>query len=297
MTLIDIEDPIERFVEFIIERESIRLRRERGDPPPWTENTILQQYRFTNINRENDKVSLHYQKSIRNHYGDDSIVFPATVAYRWFNRISTCDALFNEPDLGNRSYFEIYLETEDIQVLKECIGRLKPPYVTGSYIITGKPGYAKEQGVIEYIHQWCKKPWRTQWEQWKDNLPLLSDMYEWVSSEGLGSFMKGQIIADLKYVPFMMTAQDWWIWATPGPGSLRGLNIVYDKPMDQPWPKDEWLTQLIILSDVVNPLLGKRGIYRLHNQDLQNCLCEWSKYTKTACGLGRPRQVFRGGHL
>jgi hypothetical protein len=289
----DIEDPIEKFVAFIIERESIRKKRAGFLPWPWTEDNILQSYRFTNVHREDDKVSLHYQKSIRNRYGENPIVLPATVAYRWFNRMSTCDALFNEPELSNETVFERYINTNDIQVLLDCINNIEPPHVTGSFIITGMPGYPKAEGVVRYIHLWCQKDWRDLFDQWQKQPPLLSQMYEDIDSGGLGSFMRGQIVADLKYLPFMRNVADWWMWATPGPGSLKGLNIVMERPPTTPWPKGEWLVQLIRLADTVAPRLEKEGIGRLHNQDLQNCLCEWSKYTKTARGLGRPRQVFR----
>jgi hypothetical protein len=290
MRIEEIKNPIERFIAFILERERIRVLRTAGKPWPWTEDDILQDYRFTNVHREDDTVSQHYQDTVRNRYGEDPLVFPASVAYRWFNRPSTCDALFS----GNRSIFESYIDTGgDITILQDCMSQLSPPYVTGSYIITGKPGYAKVDGVIYYIHHWCQKGWRDRWNYWKKDPPLLSEMYEWISSDGLGSFMRGQIIADLKYVPFMRNVKDWWIWATPGPGSLRGLNIVLERPMTESWPKGEWLTQLIRLNDTVTPMLEKAEIGRLHNQDLQNCLCEFSKYTKVARGWGRPRQTFK----
>ena len=55
--LVEIEDPVQRFIAFIHEREQIRIRRERGDKFPWTTDRILLQYRFTNIHREDDRVS------------------------------------------------------------------------------------------------------------------------------------------------------------------------------------------------------------------------------------------------
>jgi hypothetical protein len=293
MRLEEIEHPINRFVAFVAERERIRVLRAAGKPWPWTEDDILQDYRFTNIHREDDTVSQHYQKTVRDRYGEDPLVFPASVAYRWFNRPSTCNDLFS----GNRSVFESYIDTGDIEILKNCINNIPPPHVTGSYIITGRPGYPKAEGVVHYIHGWCQKGWRDRWYYWKKDPPLLSEMYEWITSEGLGSFMKGQIIADLKYVSFMRNVADWWNWATPGPGSLSGLNIVLDRPMVAPWPKGEWLVQLMRLNDIVTPRLEKGGISRLHNQDLQNCLCEFSKYTKVARGLGRPRQTFKNRGL
>jgi hypothetical protein len=183
--------------------------------------------------------------------------------------------------------------TGNLKFLQDCINNLPPPHITGAYIITGKPGYTKALGIIEYIDSWCNRPIVETWNEWEKNPPLLSEMYNWIVGEGLGSFMRGQIVADLKYLPFMKDIADWWYWATPGPGSLRGLNIVLDRSINEPWPKNEWLTQLIRLSDTVTPALEKKGIGRLHNQDLQNCLCEHSKYIKAARGIGRPRQTFK----
>jgi hypothetical protein len=294
VSIAEINDPVEKFVAFIFERETVRFRRfERGDPYPWTNDPILREFRFTNIHREDDAVSQHYQKSVRNRYADSPLVLPGTVMYRWFNRISTCDVLFNEPKLSNLTVFEEYIQTNDIGVLVHVIGSMPPPHVTGSFIITGKPGYSKGEGVCHYVHGWCQRDWRKQWEVWQKFPPLLFEVNEWIKGEGLGSFMRGQIIADLKYLPFLLKAEDWWTWAAPGPGSLRGLNIVLNRPMDTPWLSGEWLTELERLSRTVNPMLNKMGLENLHNQDLQNCLCEWSKYTKTANGWGQPRQVFK----
>jgi len=294
MNIAEINDPIEKFVAFIGEREAIRIRRfVRRDPWPWTEDPILQEYRFTNVHREDDAVSQHYQRSVRNRYSNDSRVLPATVIYRWFNRISTCDAIFNEPELSGLSRFDLYIKSGSLWALQETIEQLSEPHTTGAYIIPSKPGYPKGQGVLQYVQSWMQRDWSMEWNAWKANPPLLSYVYDWLKSEGLGSFMRGQIIADIKYVDFMQRADDWWIWATPGPGSQRGLNIVLEQPMNQAWRKGEWLPALVELSNRVTPLLATYGMERLHNQDLQNCLCEFSKYTKVARGEGRPRQIFR----
>src|SRR5262245_66683119 len=120
------------------------------------------------------------------------------------------------------------------------VGNLPTPVVTGSFIITGKPGFPKAEGVCQYIHQWCNNvAWNALYEEWFKKPPLLEEMYFWITGEGLGSFMKGQIIADLKYLPFMREVDDWWTWATPGPGSMKGLNIVLERDMNAPWAKGE----------------------------------------------------------
>jgi hypothetical protein len=105
--------------------------------------------------------------------------------------------------------------------------------------------------------------------------------------------MTAQIVADLKYLPTFRKASDWWTFAAPGPGSMKGLNIVLGSDMNQRWNKEIWLEELCALNDKVTPMLEDMGIDKLHNQDLQNCLCEFSKFTKVVRGLGRPRQVFK----
>ena len=301
----EINNPIEKFVAFIAEREAIRIRRfVMRKEWPWTDDPILQQYRFTNVHREDDAVSKHYQKTVRDRYGDSSVVLPATIIYRWFNRPwtvlldgslvnSTCQVLFDKPMVHDRSVFDLYINTGNITILQSHIIQLEPPYVTGAYLIPSMPGYSKAEGVLKYIDLWMVRDWHRQWILWRKDPPLLSEMYEWLNGQGLGSFMRGQIIADLKYIKFMRKVPDWWIWATPGPGSQRGLNIVLDRPMYQAWRKGEWLPALEELSNIVTPMLKGFGMERLHNQDLQNCLCEFSKYTKVERGEGRPRQVFR----
>jgi hypothetical protein len=295
MSIQDIADPIERFIAFVIEREAIRQRRAEGKPWPWTDNEILQSYRFTNVHREDDKVSRHYQNLIRSNYGDHPFILPATVLYRWFNRISTCEAFLCQSELSSdTSTFEDYMYKHDIGILELCLDNIPPPHVTGAFIITGKPGYPKGKGVLQYFDHWCRiKPWEETWQMWQEDPPTLAEMYDWLGSDGLGSFMLGQFVADLKYLPFMLNAPDWWTWAAPGPGSERGLNVIFGHPMGTPWAKGQWRKDLQQLNIKVAPQFEKAGIGRLHNQDLQNCLCEYSKFTKVQQGVGRPRQVYR----
>ena len=234
--LVDIQDPIERFISFIEERECIRIRRESNKPYPWTQEIILQTYRFTNINRENDAVSKHYQHTIRNHYKEDPLVYPGTVLYRWFNINIYMRRHFSiGSDLNNMSTFGTYMTAN--RVIKGKTRKTRPttlptPHVTGAYIITGKPGYSKGEGVIQYFHQWCQLGWQTQWERWQELPPTLEQIYSEIESEGLGSFMKGQLIADLKYLPFLINAPDWWTWATRESSvSMKRLNIVLGRGM------------------------------------------------------------------
>jgi hypothetical protein len=46
-----------RLVNFVIEREAIRLKKEGGKRPPWTHDEILRDGYFCNVRREDDKVT------------------------------------------------------------------------------------------------------------------------------------------------------------------------------------------------------------------------------------------------
>jgi hypothetical protein len=291
-----IEDPLERYFAFIKERNEIYLKKINGEPWPWTQDPILQTFRFTEVYRERDRTSLHYQKTVRDHYNQLDLVFPATVLYRWFNRIETCDTFFNQPDFGNMSVFERYIQEGDYQILYECLDKLPTPHVTGAFIINGKPGYTKGEGVLQYFHEFAQSrsyPWEPTWIIWRGNPPPLQEIYDWLECfNGLGSFMRAQIIADLKYLPFLSKASDWWTWAAPGPGSQRGLNRVLSRPAKQPWNKEEWLSEIQRLNRKEN-LHFEHYLEPFHCQDTQNHCCEFSKYEKVRLGVGRPRQVFR----
>ena len=54
---LEIEDPVKSFFDYCKERESVRKKRESGQPFPWSEDPIFQKGRFLNVFREDDKVS------------------------------------------------------------------------------------------------------------------------------------------------------------------------------------------------------------------------------------------------
>ena len=111
---------------------------------------------------------------------------------------------------------------------------------------------------------------------------------------GVGSFLAGQIIADLKYVDPLKRATDWWTWACPGPGSMRGLNRVLGLPYKSPWKDSAWLRSLKELHGEIRPRLAAAKMRDMHAQDMQNCLCEFDKYERVRLGQGQPKQRYAG---
>lgn len=50
---------------WIVEREAIRVRKENGDPFPWTTDEILKTFRFCNVRREDDRGTVWVRTHIR----------------------------------------------------------------------------------------------------------------------------------------------------------------------------------------------------------------------------------------
>ena len=45
------------FFDFMIKRERLRLKKEQGAPWPWSDDPILNTYKFTNVKREHDRTT------------------------------------------------------------------------------------------------------------------------------------------------------------------------------------------------------------------------------------------------
>jgi hypothetical protein len=77
---------MEQLLNFIRERESVRRKREAGLPYPWTDNPILRDYRFCNIEREQDRVTKGIAALYREPHKDDpGLWFALLVARRAVN--------------------------------------------------------------------------------------------------------------------------------------------------------------------------------------------------------------------
>ena len=95
-----IDNPVQSFFDYCIERELIRKKRENGDRSPWSEDEIFQQGRFLNVFREDDRVSKSIIKFAAPLKDDLPMLIQALFFGRWCNRQETLDEI-NADDLLN----------------------------------------------------------------------------------------------------------------------------------------------------------------------------------------------------
>jgi len=273
---------VDDLLYWIVERHNILEHRVNHDPKPWTQDKILQSYRFCNVYRELDKVTMWITQNIRTPH--------ATHPDLWFN---LCVArLVNLPEsLGQLGYFHEWNPNRFITTLhaRKADGL---NFMNSAYIVSTN-GVAMDKAT--YLADRVLTPL---WNDRASLRPQRGDSLGTFANKlnkhiGMGTFLTGQVVADLKYVKPLLDADDWWVWAMPGPGSKRGLNRVMGRDKDAAWGK-EWHKMLLMLGELLAPKLDKAGLKPLHAQDLQNCLCEFDKYERVRLGEGTPKNTYPG---
>lgn len=277
-------DGVDRLVALIVERERIRLRRVSGEAWPWTSDEILGTYRFCNIHREDDRVTTWIREHWRQPYSDYADLWHLMCLARLINNVETL-ATYQK----NNKRFPKFNATSLVSVMEDRRARGERVF-NPAYMITTA---GKKQDKCEYIFELLAGLW-TRREQLR---PRLGDtLCSWHMAlgmfDGLGSFLSGQVVADMRYVEPLLSASDWNTFACSGPGSRRGLNRVLGRAPSTHWSEDEWRRYASKLQVYVNTALRRHKI-ELHGQDLQNCLCEADKYFRTQAGEGRPKQLYR----
>jgi hypothetical protein len=128
--------------------------------------------------------------------------------------------------------------------------------------------------------------------------PPLSSLADCASSlqhyRGMGLFLCGQVVADMKNTPShpLADAPDWFSWSSPGPGSCRGLSWYFTcSPASASSMRSSFQSMAAVARSEVQPLLHP-SVPNICAQDFQNCLCEFSKWCNVTFLGGRARNSF-----
>lgn len=277
-----IKDPVRRLHAFARERWLVQQRRARGNAPPWTDDPILRDYRFTCVYREDDRVTRWIAENWRAPHADDPDL--------WF---AMCVArLLNQPDaLIDLGWCMPWSRRRFLEKLKQR-ERAGKRIFNAAYIVSTN-GISRNKVV--YLADDVLTPL---WQARQHLRPRPGDSLNSYhlrlgQMQGFGSFMTAQVIADLKYVEPLRSASDWWTFAASGPGSRRGMNYVLGRERRSPWTEEKWRFELGRLREKLLPLFEKAEMPQPHAQDVQNLLCEWSKYWRAATEGRVPKQKYR----
>jgi alpha-glutamyl/putrescinyl thymine pyrophosphorylase clade 1 len=270
----------EDLFQFISERYAVLQRRKQGLPKPWTQDPILQNYRFCNVYRENDTVTQWIKAHWRDTFTNDKDVWFAMAVARFVNWPDT---------LAEIGYPIPWDAKRFVRIMADRKARGEKVF-TGAYVIHAGHGSKAEHVAYDILEPLWH--WRDSVLEATTSCARLQNRLE--EFHGVGSFMAGQIVCDTKYTRLLDTAGDWWEFAVEGPGSRRGLNRVMGRPVNQRWKTDEWFVILSGLRAAILPMIHAAGMPPMHAQDLQNCLCEFDKFERVRLEEGRPRNNYPG---
>jgi hypothetical protein len=320
------------FFAFARERHSIHLRRRAGLPrSAWTDDPILQTYRFTNIFRELDRTTVWFREHVRDPMRGRPEVLLATVLFRWFNRIQTGEAIFVQQDLigcvGGCTAWESLWNFRDapgaaLADVRRAISAYcgSGPYVTGAYIIKTPDGKNKLDGVLWCVEQFMNRGYsfpgtgylrgeHLKFEQSDAACAMiactrsgesmaLETVWGWLRQfPFLGDFMAYEIVTDLRHTALLDRAPDIMTWANPGPGATRGLNRLHGRPLNQRVPRPQLIHEMQqLLACSADPRQWPRdeGWPSWEMRDVEHTLCEADKYWRVQSGDGKPKQRYWG---
>jgi len=297
---------------FMKARHDIYLARKAGKPGPWTTDPVLRDFRFCNVFRELDTVTIWIDRNIRKPFADHEhlwfmlaiaryINWPDTLRYlvdeaeepgTWpdepgFEPAKLTNALEDYAAAGNKVYTGAYMIRAESDPSKEWYSWSKHRYI--AEIVLGRLWEDRERFAAE-----LEKPGQTLEGAWK--------LFQEPRYVGWGPFMAYEVVTDLRHTRYLRNASDIYTWANAGPGAIRGLNRLYGRDLNaKPRPEQtnaEMLKLMIELNDLDEP--GFNETFgepcdvnpRFEMRDIEHSLCEFDKYERVRLGEGKMRSKY-----
>lgn len=302
---------VKQAVNWCLMRESVRLKKEAGEPKPWTQDEFLQNYRFCNVNRQHDKETVLLNEHFFNPHADSKDVWFNAAVARWINWSKSVLAV-GWTDLTNG------YDPDDMYRRMTAV-ELGPneKFFTGAYMVRGCTSAKEVDGDVEFYEKCKDKKYFLAHAVFKGiaeiGPPMPGEKLEeyharLTTAKSNGAFMAGQQIADIKYYT-MKDASDWNTWAPIGPGPVRFLNRMFNRPLEKQIPKAQHYEELGVFFKMFFEELERVDsccdagtalvidLVRHHCQDAHNLgsnvLCETDKYIRLQDG-GRVRSLYPG---
>lgn len=270
------------FWKFAAERQSAFENRVAGEQWPWSDDRIIQTFKFCNVYRAADRVSQFMIRDVCYHWEQNT---PADrifqiFAFRTFSKIETWQAV-RESIGRNPTLVDLADGTfsEALEYAKVKNGGL----YTGAFILCATDAFGKQLKHLNHVELFKRMFLEDQVSAKILEAASLKDIYDLLHQYPLmGDFMSYQIAIDLNYSEHVNFSENDFTQA--GPGALRGIKKCFESLGDySPAEVIQWMVehQDEEFARYGLPFAGLWG-RKLHAIDCQNVFCETDKYCRQA---------------
>jgi hypothetical protein len=266
--------------KFAAERQEIFFRKQHKRLPPWTNDPILEKYKFTNAYRASDRVSQYLIKNVI-YTGDPTPdeTFFRIILFKTFNKIETWELL--EKNFGPISFATYSYDAYD-RILSEAMKKKHSIY-SGAYIMaSGKSVFGftrKHQNHLKLIERMMHDKLPSKICELKSMDELYNLLYSYPT---IGQFLAYQYATDINYSD--LTEFDEMEFVIPGPGARDGIKKCFSDLGD--FNESEIIR---LMSEKQEEEFDRLGISfpdlwgrSLQLIDCQNLFCEVDKYARVA---------------
>ena len=223
-------------------------------------------FHFCNVHREDDRGTKEIRAVVHSHKVEkQDLPWVYTIA-RLFNKASSLEIVLRKP-------------SEWVEILQNERARGRKVFHVAYVVST----CGKKMDKIQYVYELADEVLET-------HIPTESCWEAYVALRninGLGTFLAAQIVADLKRDGYIdPNCKDFDTFSVIGPGSKKGLDFIFEGGTTQ----RNYASRIGDLEAVLPDDILAMEIDR---QDLQNCLCEFSKYMRHKLNLSGRVRIYR----
>ncbi len=267
---------------FAAERQRAFERRVAGQPWPWSDDPILQVFKFCNVYRAADRVSQYMIRAVAYHdepCSPEDRLFQI-VAFRTFSKPDTWRSV--QSDLGRSPTLDDLADGSFTSALEHARQRYGGLY-TGAFILCATDAYGQSLKHLNHVELFRHMFLRDALGERLLDARSLDGVYELLHGYPLmGDFMSYQTAIDLNYSALVTFSENEFTQA--GPGALRGMKKAFETLGDYTptevvlWMVKRQQEELARLGLPFNGLWGRP----LHAIDCQGLFCELDKYCREA---------------
>lgn len=279
--LVKRQDIYDLYWYFAYERQNIFWKKLKGANSPWTTDEILQQYKFCNSYRVNDRVSQYLLKKViytTKKYSKQDTIF-RIVLFKLFNKESTWELL--EDNIGDITLKSFQIDRYSNVLNKALHENIK--IYNDAYISCANKVFGYDRKHDNHLRLINKMFVIDKMQDKIIKCKSMEEAFNIIKSYPLiGNFMAYQLITDINYSEVVNFSE--MEFTVAGPGSERGIKKCFISTGDL--SKEDIIKYMCENQEKEFRRLGldfkKIGDRPLQYIDCQNIFCELDKYCRQA---------------